>query len=303
MIIRHELDRVRACLVEAFMVLYPNKFPDTVLLNKFNRNKRSIEWWMFKILINAFFKLHFRYHYETLEYFHTDSAFKFVDRDQLLLVDETPSDLHERGLVDPPSTRLFRERYYGTFSLEQDRSDSVPSESYMEMQITTFVPAFVWAYNELKAALAFDDVVLHDLMVQRELNQRQIIRKGGSLAGGVKLAGPASTPPSFLGATLSEIRKNWYWTKFHESLSKNAGSLNAELAIASTSKSTSKSTPKSTPNSLKRPAPVSRFDDPERWLRNTRTKLSEFGSVTYASSPRKRHFNLVFAPFHSQSLL
>ncbi len=183
-------------------------FPADEIFNPFDHRGKTVVWSAFQNLLTKLFKKHFvtkvdkddiKQMYQIL------SVFSQVNCANLLSVKGTFGDPVQFAIPDQSAFVTIKLEY----KEEEDSKGSILMNKFL-----LFVPAFIWAFNELKKALLEDDNHLHVVYNDINLHKGITASNGGS-------PGPPINPPTIINTayffdsgTGVNVRKDDFWLQY-----------------------------------------------------------------------------------------
>ncbi len=224
--IRRQLDDARLFAPHAFTVLFPTRyqFPD---MTYWFDTRKQIEWKKFRNMLNGHFKLHFEVDSDEFEVTQIQSAFRDCSLEHLIeKYDDTEQPPPVRGLpvlqVSPmPNTSCFKRRYFAPWNLREDRFLHYSNDNHTATLLLFFIPAFVWAYSELKKAIEIDD---RRIQLLEYWHNRNLLVVNMVMRNGAPEDPPEPQSRDFTVGSGFKIRSAKYWQNFfNEEKRENTG--------------------------------------------------------------------------------
>ncbi len=220
------------------MILFPSRYAFVDMTHWFQA-KKQIEWTKFRTLLNQHFKSHFEIDPDEFECIQTHSTFRDCSLELIVeKYDDTENPPPVRGLPifqasTLPNTARFEPRLFGAWNVMKDRFKGISTDNHTAIILLFFVPAFVWAYNELKKAIETDDrrIQLLEYWLNRHMKVVTIAKREGAPEGP-----PEPRMCDFTMGTGFKIRSAKYWQDFFgeemEEVEEDAGPGASTLASA-----------------------------------------------------------------------
>lgn len=196
------------------MKVFPVGFKAEDVMNEFDSTAETLEWDKFMDKVNAHYWLHVSPDSGEKGLYQLRSVFGICNRAALLAIgNSAPPKWPEESLVATPNPQLFEGTYIADFDSNMRRPRGDSRNDFLTRQLRLFIPAFVWAFNELKKALLQDDTHIRSLrsMIALQLWHMNDVK-------GILQPAPASFPEGdtalrFVLGTGLELRRGEYWKK------------------------------------------------------------------------------------------
>lgn len=161
MVLRRHLDNGRFSVASGFMAIFPDFFVVDHLLSQYDITKSTVDWSRFQLALHEHFRRHFR-NKDPNNGLQKYSVFHRCSRSLLLHVGSSlPSDTVEQPVAPMPKVSLFTPRSavseINLLPENKGRWSLNETDEAVARQLRFYVPALIWAYNELKKALLDED--------------------------------------------------------------------------------------------------------------------------------------------------
>lgn len=207
--IRRELDDSRMCCAMGFVTLFPDIFDLSDIMDTTDVVRKTVDWWSFKERLYPFFKAHLLLEPNNgSQVFQIRSFLHFCDLENLLHVPELADDFEDRQPLLKPFYWPFEPKDLGHWDEMRNLFYNTSDSAHLTYVLLAFVPAFIWAFNELKTAVHFDENLIRKLQRLIRRNKRNIGKKKGKQPEEVEVISVAE--PDFSLGTGFEIRKEWW---------------------------------------------------------------------------------------------
>ncbi len=215
---RRTMDDAHYNVVAAFMLLFQGHFIPDVLLSEFDITRTTIKWDSFLTKLEAFYRSHFHEFNESMQ---SRSAFTYCRADDLTY---RRSQFDNNTRVDRNNTPKLSLRQFSPNTIaynenvlnlpapqiidESDRG-AYNSDRSLYASLKFFVPALIWAYNELKDTLIVDEAVISQCRTLLAANQRVLTTKETEVW--VDLEASLPNRECLMVGTGVEVRANRRW--------------------------------------------------------------------------------------------
>ncbi len=189
------MDNARFALANGFMTVFPTFFSPDDILNPFDKVKLTVEWPSFQNTVHRFYKQHVMIKQalpteENKGLWQSKSVFDFCSH-KLLLATDLPSTTGMEsgfpGVLGPdrhhPNAKVLQHLFIKLWdstarkpTFEPDPNSNLTSdfqqwEAYLKLIFPLFIPAFIWAYHELKSAIK--DIEAKVVEAQIDINEEK----------------------------------------------------------------------------------------------------------------------------------
>ncbi len=196
------------------MVLFPNRYRFGDMTYEW-QIKKQIEWKKFRWALNDHFKSLCQIDCDFFLCTQNYSCFRDCKIENLI------EDYNDTELVPPvphlpvlqrsqsPNISRFEPKYLGEWNIVQDRFMHIGTDCFTSFLLLTFMPAFVWAYNELKKVIQVDDKRIRLFEYWKRCHEETLSMKKEE-ASEVQLALEVR---DFTAGTGSEVRAHAYFRR------------------------------------------------------------------------------------------
>ncbi len=157
---RKTMDDGRFFVVAGFMLIFPRTFVPKSMLLDFDVSRQTVNWPKFMEILDT---LYWTYFSESDASIQSKSVFRRVSKNTLLYQSKYDAIANTTPLARPtPELRIPDHANYVNHRKKMNpnvKSVEGKHQSFF-MQLKFFIPAFIWAYTELKDILLIDDAVV-----------------------------------------------------------------------------------------------------------------------------------------------
>lgn len=146
------MDDGRFYVVAGFMLIFPKYFTTNKMLLEFDVTKQSINWPKFQETLDDFHKMHIGKHTVPTQ---NESVFRHCNKEDLIY--KSNRFLGNSRAHRTPNLVVPMHQPHPISALPEG-GDSKSRKLHIRLQF--FIPAFIWAYSELKDVLLIDDAVV-----------------------------------------------------------------------------------------------------------------------------------------------
>ncbi|KLO04998.1 hypothetical protein SCHPADRAFT_896621 [Schizopora paradoxa] len=154
---RKTMDDGRFFVVAGFMLIFPRSFPSDSMLLEFDPLKQTVDWQKFLDNLGILYRTYFSGSDVSIQ---SKSVFRRVNKNTLLYMSQYGAIADTSPLARPTPELRFPDHVNHRMKMTFDVKSVEGKHLGLFTQLKFFVPAFIWAYTELKDILLIDDAVV-----------------------------------------------------------------------------------------------------------------------------------------------